>query len=66
MKLRKVTDECKLVPSQIDNEFCMRHDNGRLTALMSKRVDDLKHAGVRTVVVAILAASQRVFGEIKI
>ena len=66
MKRRKVTDECKLVPSQIDNEFCMRHDGGRLVAVMSKHVDDLKLVGIRAIVVSILAAIQRVFGELKL
>jgi len=46
MKLSKVADERRLVPSQIDNEVFMRHDEGRLTAVMSKHVDDLKLAGV--------------------
>jgi hypothetical protein len=26
VELSRVTDQCKLVPSQVDNEFCMKHD----------------------------------------
>ena len=44
----------------------MRHDEGRLTAVMSKHVDDLKMAGIRQIIREILAAIQRVFGELKI
>ena len=66
MKLSKVTDKCKLVPSQIDNEFRMRHGEGRLTAVMSKHVDDLKLAGMRHIIKEIMTEIQRVFGELKI
>ena len=55
LKLLKVTrDKCKLMPSTVDPELCMRHDNGVLTCIMSKHVDDLKFAGVPEVVAEVL------------
>ena len=66
IQLRGVTDSCKLVPSQIDNEFCVRHDNGELTAVMSKHVGDLKITGHPQVVKSIFVEIQKVFGEMKI
>ena len=51
LKLLKVTrDKCRLMPSAVDPELCMRHDDGVLTCIMSKHVDDLKFAGDAAVV----------------
>ena len=49
-----------------DPELCMRHDDGVLTCIMSKHVDDLKFAGVPAVVSEILREIQLVFGEMKV
>ena len=66
IKLRGVTDECKLVPSQVDNELVMRHDEGQPTAVMTKHVDDLKLTGWPDRTTRILSAIQKVFGELKV
>ena len=66
MKLSKVTDKCRLVPSQIHFKFCMRHDEGRLTAVMSKHVNDFKLAEMRHIIKEIMTEIQRVFGELKL
>ena len=44
----------------------MRHDEGRLTAGISKHVDDLKLAGMRQIIQESMVQIQRVFGELKI
>ena len=44
----------------------MRHDEGCLTAVMSKHVDNLKLAGMRHIIKEIMTQMQRVFGELKI
>ena len=67
IKLRKVTEEkCQMKSSQVDNELCMRHCNGRLTAAMTKHVDDLKGTGDSTTAQHILSELQKVFGDLKI
>ena len=59
--LRGVTDSCGLVPSQVDNELVMRHDEGQSTAVMSKHIDDLKLTGRPESTSQILSAIQKVF-----
>ena len=67
VKLGMVTrDKCGLIPSKIDPEFCCRWDDGELTCIMTKHVDDLKVAGKPEVVKFALAEIQKVFGELKI
>ena len=67
MKLGMVTrDKCGLIPSKIDPEFCCRWDEGELTCIMTKHVDDLKVTGKLEVVKFVLAEIQKVFGELKI
>ena len=55
-----------MVSSWADLELCMRHDNGRLTAAMTKHVDDLKLAGEPERVSQIQRELQKVFGELKV
>ena len=52
--------------SQVDNELCMRHSGGRLTAAMTKHVDDLKGTGDSATVQHILSELQEVFCDLKI
>ena len=67
IKLRDVTEKkCYMQPSLIDNELCMRHEGGQLTALMTKHVDDLKTTGEPERVKQILTELQQVFGELKV
>ena len=44
LKLRSVThsDECQFAPTMFDPELEMRHDNGQLSGLLAKHVDDVK------------------------
>ena len=68
LKLQTVTkDKCGLQPSTIDPELCYKHENGRLTCIMSKHVDDRQFAaGEPATVLAILQEIQKVFGEMKV
>jgi hypothetical protein len=67
MKLREVTTQkCKLVPCNVDNELMLRHDNGILTCMMTKHVDDLKITGEPAIVKEVLLEIQKVFGELKV
>ena len=67
MKLSLVTrDKCGLIPSKVDPELCMRHDNGAHTCIMTKHVDDLKIAGRHDIVKYIIKQLQDVFGELKV
>ena len=67
MHLRGATeDKCPMKSSQIDGEMCMRHDTGRLVAMLTKHVDDLKLTGEPTVVKELLAEPHTVFGELKV
>ena len=50
-----------MVSSWVDLELCMRHDNGHLTAAMTKHVDDLKLIGEPERVNQIQQALQKVF-----
>ena len=52
--------------SQVDGELCMRHVQGRLVAVLTKHVDDLKLTGEPNAVKNILAELQKVFGELKV
>eukprot|EP00974_Lingulodinium_polyedra_P046490 4454262-Lingulodinium_polyedra.AAC.1 len=52
--------------SLIDAELCMRHDWGKLVAILSKHVDDLKLAGTPEAVKHILTELQKVSGELKV
>ena len=66
IKLGRRTIKLRLFPSQVDNEFVIRHDGGRLTACMSKHVDDLKLTGEPHIMKEIMSEIQREFGEFKI
>ena len=67
LKLQTVTrDKCGLMPSSIDPELCYKHENGELTCIMSKHVDDLKFVGKPETVLNILQEIQKVFGEMKV
>eukprot|EP00974_Lingulodinium_polyedra_P057765 5561925-Lingulodinium_polyedra.AAC.1 len=52
--------------SLIDAELCMRHDLGKLMAILSKHVDDLELAGTPEAVKRILTELQKVFGKLKV
>jgi len=46
LKLKSVTTEkCKRISSKVDAELVMRHEEGRLVAVMAIHVDDLKITG---------------------
>ena len=46
LKLGMVTQtSCGLIPSKVDLELCLKHDQGRLVCIVTKHVDDLKIAG---------------------
>ena len=63
MKLGLITrGNYKLLPSKVDPELCLRHDNGVLTCIMTKHVDDLKLAGKPEIVREVLKELQAVFG----
>ena len=63
IKLRGVTeDKCRMRSSVIDAELCMRHDEGRLSAAMTKHVDDLKLTGSSPRTQHVLSELQKVFG----
>ena len=49
-----------------DGELCFLYKEGKLLAVMTKHVDDLKIAGDRTTIVHILPCIEKVFGELKI
>ena len=67
LQLRGVTEtKCHMKSSQIDAELCMRHEHGRLVAMLTKHVDDLKLTGDAGAVQSILAELQKVFGELKV
>jgi len=68
LKLSKVTTECDLVPSNVDQELCYLHDkdSGELVAIMAKHVDDLKIAGIKEIVLKILGVIEKVFGPMKV
>ena len=55
-----------MTSSQVDNELCVRHSGGKLTAAMTKHVGDLKTTGEVERVKTILSELQRVFGELKV
>ena len=67
MQLRGVTEaKCHMKSSQIDGELCMKHEQGRLVAVLTKHVDDLKLTGEPKAVTTILSELQKVFGELKV
>ena len=58
--------KCGLLPTSVDAELVVLHKNGVLVAIIAKHVDDLKIAGRREVVLAILKEIQAVLGDLKI
>ena len=67
IKLSSITREkCGLMPSKVDQEMCFKHVDGKLVALVTKHVDDLKITGEPAVVQDILLKLQETFGELKI
>ncbi len=67
IKLGMVTrDRCNLIPSKIDPEFCCRHEQGELSFIMTKHVDELKIAGRPAVAQQVLTETQKVFGDLNI
>ena len=67
MQLRGVTkSKCNMKSSQVDGELCMRHALGRLMALLTKHVNDLKLTGEPDAVTNILSELQKVVGELKV
>merc|ERR1711873_46767 len=67
LQLRGVTEtKCHMKSSQIDAELCMRHEHGRLVAMLTEHADDLKLTGDAGAVQSILAELQKVFGELKV
>ena len=64
MKLQRVTsNECNMVSSQIDPELCMSHVKRKLTAAMTKHVDDLKLPGNSERMNLTMRELQKVFGD---
>ncbi len=60
LKLSMITrDKCGLIPSNIDQELCYKHKDGRLVCLMTKHVDDMKIAGEPSEVRDVLAKLQK-------
>ena len=67
LQLRLVTTRrCKLVCSSVDGELCFRHESGQLVCIVTKHVDDLKIAGMPSVVQEVLMELQKVFRELKV
>ena len=65
LKLGLVTKgACKLLPSSVDAELCLKHESGQLVAIMAKHVDDLKISGPVRVVEWIVSEIQKVFGDL--
>ena len=68
LKLSKITrgPVCRLKPITHDNEFEVRHDQGKLTAVATKHVDDVKLGGEKHIIKdEILPELERVFGKLK-
>ena len=67
MQLRGVTEsKCKMKSSQVEGELCMKHTMGRLVALLTKHVDDLKLTGEPDSATKGLSELQKVSGELKV
>ena len=67
LKLAKVTKEmCGMTQCGADGELCFLYKDGKLLAVMTKHVDDLKIAGDRPTIVYILKCIEKIFGELKI
>ena len=70
IKLAKVTEQCGLVPSNVDPELCFMHQERNnkwvLVAIITKHVDDIKATGEHEVVMRILKVIEGVFGAMKL
>ena len=67
MKLGMVTKEkCLMLPTSVDQELVIKHEQGRLLCIMTKHVDDLKLIGQKEVIDGVLYTIQEVFGDLKI
>ncbi|CAE8594372.1 unnamed protein product [Polarella glacialis] len=66
LKLASVTQSpaCRMVPTTMDREFEVRHDDGRLVAMQVKHVDDVKMGGETAIVHDIIAKLEVVFGKL--
>ena len=66
MKLSRVTrGPCKMLPTTMDPELELRHDDGVLTAMGAKHVDDIKLGGGRDVIhKLIMPPLEKAFGKL--
>eukprot|EP00972_Heterocapsa_arctica_P094084 13876950-Heterocapsa_arctica.AAC.1 len=59
MKLSQVTKaKCRMVPTSLDAELVIKHENGTLPYMMATHVDDLKLTGERKVIEWVLRCIQ--------
>ena len=67
MKLGMATKgKCLMLPTSVDQELVIKHEQGRLLCIMTKHADDLKLTGRKEVIEWVLYAIQEVFGDLEI
>ena len=65
LKLAQITrSKCKLVPTRTDEELLILHRGGKLVAILTIHVDDLKLAGELVIIKEIIGHLETTFGKL--